>query len=461
MVNSHFFFYISIKLSIKDILKLGDNSMEIRKDVLENITNNYLQDLNNKTARCALARNKIRDIMRNKEKDGELLFNFSLNLDSFKPSNQQKSGSSFIYAGCNLLRASFCKKYDLNDFEFSQSYIAFYDKLEKFNYYMESLIALKDNDKDNRERYHILTKGIVDEGSFFGFRNIINKYGIVPKGNMNDTYQSLNTEEMNYLINRKLRQFNARILKNEQNLDYLKSIFLDDVFRILANCYGVPPKKFNFEYTDKDKKYHIIKDITPLEFYKEYMDFDFNNYVSIINVPTNDKPYNKLYSIKYLGNVIENGNYIYLNLPLDDFKSLIIKQLEARELVYIGCDYKKAVDVGDGIFDDLSFNYYDTFRSDFYMSKEDALDNYESSINHSMVITGVNLDNNIPTKWKIENSWGSNVGNNGYFVASSTWFDKYVYSTVINKKYLNEEQIEVLKEQVIELEPWDILGMFA
>lgn len=117
--------------------------MEIRKDVLEELANNYLQDLNNKTARCALAKNKIRDIMRNKERDGELLFNFSLNLDNLKVSNQKNSGSSFIYAGCNLLRTSFCKKYDLNDFEFSQSYIAFYDKLEKFNYYMEALIALK------------------------------------------------------------------------------------------------------------------------------------------------------------------------------------------------------------------------------------------------------------------------------------------------------------------------------
>lgn len=266
---------------------------------------------------------------------------------------------------------------------------------------------------------------------------------------------------MNFLLNRKLRQFNARVLKGDENLDYLKSLFLDDAYRILANCYGVPPKRFDFEYTDKDKKYHIIKYITPLEFYKEYMDFDFNNYISIINVPTSDKTYNKLYSIKYLGNVIENGDYIYLNLSLDNFKSLIVKQLEERERVYIGCDYKKSVDIVDGIFDDLSFNYYDTFRSDFYMSKEEALDNYESSINHSMVITGVNLDNGIPTKWKIANSWGSDVGNNGYFVASPTWFDKYVYSTVINKKYLTSEQLEALNDQVIELELWDPLGMFA
>lgn len=435
--------------------------MEIRKDVLEDITNNYLQDLNNKTARCALARNKIRDIMRNKERDKDLLFNFSLNLDNLKVSNQQKSGSSFIYAGCNLLRPSFCKKYDLNDFEFSESYIAFYDKLEKFNYYMEALIKLKDNPKDDRERYHILIKGIADEGSFFGFRNIINKYGIVPKDIMNDTYQSLNTGEMNFLLNRKLRQFNARVLKGDENLDYLKSLFLDDAYRILANCYGVPLKRFDFVYTDIDKKYHIIKDITPLEFYKEYTDFDFNNYISIINVPTSNKPYNKLYSTKYLGNVIENRDYIYLNLSLDNFKSLTLKQLEERERVYIGCDYKKSVDIVDGIFDDLSFNYYDTFRSDFYMSKEEALDNYESSINHSMVITGVNLDNGIPTKWKIANSWGSDVGNNGYFVASPTWFDKYVYSTVINKKYLTSEQLEALNDQVIELELWDPLGMFA
>ena len=435
--------------------------MEIKKEILEEINNNYIQGIENKTVRCALVNNKIRNIMRNKEKEGKLLFNFSLNLDTLRVVDQKNSGNSFIYAGCNVLRESICKKYNLEDFELSQSFISFYDKLEKCNYIMECLVQLKDRDIDDRERYHLLTKGVQDGGQWDLFVNIINKYGIVPKTVMSDTYQSYNPSEVNHLLNRKLRQFNAKILSNKDNLQFLKSLYLDEIYRILASCYGLPPKQFDFEYTDKDKKYHIIKDITPLQFYLEYTDIDVNDYVCIINAPTKDKPLNKTYTVKYLGNVIEGNKVLYLNLSIEELKKLVIKQLQAKEVVFLGCDIEKAMDEVDGVFDDMSFNYYDTFKTDFFMTKEEVLDNYESTINHTVVITGVNLDGDRTTKWKIENSFGDKVGNKGYFVASDTWFDKYAYQVVINKKYLSQEQLEELKLEPIELKPWDPLGTLA
>jgi len=432
--------------------------MELKREILDEISNNYIQGIENKTVRCALFNNSIRNIMRNKEREGDLLFNFSLNLDTLKVTNQENANNSFIYAGCNVLREFICKKYNLENFEISQSYIAFYDKLEKCNYIMDSLVELKDCDIDDRERYFLLTKGVQDGGVWGFFSNIVNKYGFVPKSVMSDTYQSLNPCEMNYLLNRKLRQFNARILTSNENLDYLKSLFLDDIYKILACCYGIPPKQFDFEYTDKDKKYHIIKGITPLEFYHEYTDININDYICITNMPTKDKPFNRTYTVKYLQNVIEEKMPLFLNLPIEELKSLVIKQLQAREVVFIGCDYKKTLDVKDGVFDDKSFNYYDTFKTDFYMSKEKTLDNYESSMNHAMVVTGVNLEDNKPTKWKLENSWGEDVGNKGYFIASDSWFDKYVYQVVINKKYLTKEQLEELNLNSVELKPWDPLG---
>ena len=435
--------------------------MEIKKEILEEINNNYIQGIENKTVRCALVNNKIRNIMRNKEKEGKLLFNFSLNLDTLRVVDQKNSGNSFIYAGCNVLRESICKKYNLEDFELSQSFISFYDKLEKCNYIMECLAQLKDRDIDDRERYHLLTKGVQDGGQWDLFVNIINKYGIVPKTVMSDTYQSYNPSEVNHLLNRKLRQFNAKILSNKDNLQFLKSLYLDEIYRILASCYGLPPKQFDFEYTDKDKKYHIIKDITPLQFYLEYTDIDVNDYVCIINAPTKDKPLNKTYTVKYLGNVIEGNKVLYLNLSIEELKKLVIKQLQAKEVVFLGCDIEKAMDEVDGVFDDMSFNYYDTFKTDFSMIKEEVLDNYESTINHTVVITGVNLDGDRTTKWKIENSFGDKVGNKGYFVASDTWFDKYAYQVVINKKYLSQEQLEELKLEPIELKLWDPLGTLA
>ena len=442
------------------IIMDGDD-MEIKKEILEQIDNHYMHDDTNKIVRCALDKNKISEIVRDKEIGERLLYNFSNNIETLPVKDQKSSGRCWIFAGCNVLREAICKKYNLEDFELSQNFIAFYDKLEKCNYIMECLIELKDEDDDNRERYHILTRGIEDGGQWDLFVNIVNKYGIVPKEVMNETYQSSNTSEVNDLLNRKLRQFNARIKNTNDNLDYLKSLYLEDIYRILTDCFGLPTNKFDFEYTDKDKKYHIIKDLTPLEFYKKYTDINVDDYVSIINAPTKDKPFNKTYTVKYLGNVIEGKNILYLNLPMEEFKSLVVKQLEAKEVVWFGSDCSKDADRADGLFDDLSFNYNDTFKTDFSMTKEDMLDNYESAMNHAMVITGVNLDRNIPTKWKIENSWGEQVGDKGYYVASDTWFEKYVYQAVINKKYLSSEQLEELKLKPVELKPWDPMGTLA
>ena len=76
------------------------------------------------------------------------------------------------------------------------------------------------------------------------------------------------------------------------------------------------------------------------------------------------------------------------------------------------------------------------------------------------------IPRNIPliradNRWKIENSWGDKVGHKGYYVASDTWFDKYVYVVAINKKYLSEKALKALEGQPTLLKPWDPFGTLA
>ena len=199
-----------------------------------------------------------------------------------------------------------------------------------------------------------------------------------------------------------------------------------------------------------------------MEMYEKYLGVDLDNYVGIINGPTEDKPFYQTYTVKYLGNVAGTDNEVFfLNLPIKDFKDLILKQMKDGDPVWFGCDCSKDSNRELGLWDDLSNDYENTFKLDLEMSKADMLDTLESAMNHAMVFTGVNLVKNKPTRWKIENSWGDKVANKGYYVASDTWFDKYVFEAVVDKKYLNKKQLAAMKKKPVVLDPWDPFGSLA
>ena len=437
---------------------------EIKKEDLEVIKEKYRKDKIATISRHALTRTKISDIVRVSEQSEFTQNNFSIDLDTLPVADQKASSRCWIFAGCNILREKVAKKYNLDKFELSQNYVAFYDKLEKCNYFMESVISLIDKDIDDRTLSFILERGIEDGGQWDMFVNIIEKYGAVPKAVFPETYQSSNTAEVDNLLNRYLRKFCFQIRElgsDQDKIEALKMKSIKEIYQILCSCFGIPTDKFSFEYTDKDKNYNIMKDITPKQYVEDFISLDLNCYQSIINSPTRDKPFNELYTIKYLGNVIEGKKITHLNIPMDRFKELVLLQLTDKEPVWFGSDSSKYGDRESGLWDDLSYNEGELFQIDLDMPKEQILDMRESAMNHAMVITGVNVDNDKPTKWKIQNSWGDQTANKGYFIATDSWFEKYVYQAVINKKYLTEEELRILEKKPIELEPWDPMGTLA
>ncbi len=145
-------------------------------------------------------------------------------------------------------------------------------------------------------------------------------------------------------------------------------------------------------------------------------------------------------------------------------KDLIITQLKNSEVVWFGSNVVKDSERQAGLLDTELYKRDDLFDVDFEMSKADMLDSGESMMDHAMVITGVDLVDGKPTKWKIENSWGEKPGFKGYFVMSDSWFDKFVYQAVINKKYLSDDlkkTFEAGSKDPIQLLPWDPMGALA
>lgn len=438
---------------------------KIEANDLLKFKSNYEKKPVQQALKRVLVKNDLANLFDKQEQKPLTQFRFSNEIKTLPVANQKQSGRCWIFAGLNLLREVIAKKYDLKEFELSQNYTAFWDKFEKINYFIESMDDFLDADQDDRTLQHLLKTGIQDGGQWDMFVSLIEKYGIVPKDAMTETTSSSGTRFMNQIINLKLRQYaaNARRLFSEgkkNEIVDLKSKALDELYTFLSTNFGTPPESFDFEYISKEQ-YHIIKGLTPQSFYLEHIGDVLKDYVSIINSPTKDKPFMKTYTVAYLGNVIGGREIKYLNLEMKDLKSLVLKQILDNEVVWFGSDVARYGDRIVGVWDDQSYDYDQMLEMSLFLSKEDQLDYSQSAMNHAMLLTAVNLDEGQPNRWKIENSWGDTNGSKGYYLASDTWFDQYVYQAVIHEKYLSQAQMKAWKEAPKVLKPWDPMGALA
>jgi bleomycin hydrolase len=438
---------------------------KIEKEFLLKLEENYEKKPVQNALRRVLMKNELASLFEKQESRLTNQFKFSHEIKTLPVTYQKQSGRCWIFAGLNLLREVIANKYGLKEFELSQNYTAFYDKLEKINYFIETMDDFLSVDQDDRTLKHILTTPIQDGGQWDMFVSLIKKYGVVPMEAFVETKSSSGTQFMNKIISIKLRQYaaNARRLYKENKLDDIKNLkvqTLDELYTFLTTNFGVPPKTFNFEYISNEK-YNIKLNLTPKEFYLNEIGHILDDFVSIIHAPTKDKPYMKTYTVQYLGNVVGGNEIKYLNIEIKDLKDLVVKQLLNNELVWFGADVARFGDRELGVWDDLQFDYDKMLEMSLYMSKEDELDYAQGAMNHAMVFTAINLVDGIPNRYKIENSWGDQNGNKGYYLASNTWFDRYVYQAVINKKHLTKKQLEAFDLEPIILKPWDPMGSLA
>ncbi|WP_318767112.1 C1 family peptidase [Lactiplantibacillus carotarum] len=392
---------------------------------------------------------------------------FSIDLDTGEVANQKQSGRCWMFAALNTMRHSLAEQFNLKHFELSQNYTFFWDKFEKANYFYENVLATADQPTSSRKVAWLMATPQQDGGQWDMLVAIIQKYGIVPKSVMPETYNSSKSAEINSTLNLKLRKDAVELRElvaagtSADALQDRKEKMLNEVYRMLAYAFGEPVSEFDWEYRDDNKQYHLDQGLTPQSFFKKYIGWNLDDYVSIINAPTDDKPYNHTYTIEMLGNVLGGREVKHLNVTMADFKQLAIKQLQAGQSVWFGCDVGKSSDRQKGVMATDVYGTDELFDVDLAMSKAERLDYGQSLMTHAMVITGVDLVDGQPTKWKVENSWGDKVGTKGFFVMSDAWMDEYCYQVVVNKQFLPDELKSAQAEEPTVLAPWDPMGALA
>ncbi|MGH1832349.1 C1 family peptidase [Enterococcus gilvus] len=392
---------------------------------------------------------------------------FSIDLATGKVANQKQSGRCWMFAALNTFRHKLLTTYQLKDFELSQNYTFFWDKYEKANYFYENILNTAQQDVTSREVAFLLQTPQQDGGQWDMIVSLFQKYGVVPKSVMPESSNSSNSRDLNNYLNKLLRK-HAVLLRQmvvekatEEEIQANREAMLQEVYNLLAISLGTPPAAFDFEYRDEEKNYHLDQDLTPKSFYEKYIDLNLEDYVSIINAPTDDKPFMKSYTVDMLGNVIDGKEVKYLNLEMADFKALAVKQLEQGESVWFGCDVGQSSTRDSGIMALDAYDVEDLFDVDLTMTKAERLDYGESMMTHAMVLTGVDIINDQSKKWKVENSWGEKVGDKGFFVMSDDWMDEYTYQIVVRKEFLTPEQLAAFEAEPTVLAPWDPMGALA
>lgn len=445
-------------------------AFKIKKDDIKRFRADYDNRRDSRVIENTVTKNGVRNASFNWHSIQDNDPHFSIDLKTGDVADQKQSGRCWMFAALNTMRHEMQQKYNLpDDFELSQSYQFFWDKFEKANYFYENVLKTAHKATDSRKVAWLMAEPQNDGGQWDMLCALIEKYGVMPKSAMPESFNSNNSRGIDSVLNNKLRH-DAVILRkmvnedhaSQDELDAKRTTMLNEVYRMLAYAFGEPSTHFDFEYrTKKDNEYHRDANLTPREFFKKYIGWNLDDYVSIIQAPTADKKYHKTYTIDMLGNVVGGRQIKHLNLPMDEFKDLAIKQLKHGESVWFGSDVVQYSETKLGIMALNTYDYNALFDMDLDMTKADALDYGQSMMDHAMVLTGVDIVDGKPTKWKVENSWGNKVGHKGYFVMSDDWMDKYCYQIVINKKYLSDKQRKAQAQDPIVLKPWDPMGTLA
>jgi bleomycin hydrolase len=384
---------------------------------------------------------------------------FSHKIKTKGVTNQKSSGRCWLFAGLNILRPIVIQKHKLKEFELSQSYLAFWDKLEKANCFLENIIEFRDRDILDREMEFLLRTPIPDGGYWENVVNLVEKYGAVPQEIMPETNSSSNTALMNALVSVKLRADAVKLRqmskekKSVKKLRAEKAKMLGEVYKMLVMNLGEPPSKFEWRFEDANLVVSEVKSYTPKSFFEEVVGVDMREYVDVFNDPS--KEYGKHYQIRLTRNIRDGDDAHFANVEVQALKDIAAKAVLDDEPVWFSCDVGKDQSKEHGIMAIGMFDYDSIYRTDMSMSKAERSLFRESVPNHAMVFVGVDMQGNKPAKWLVENSWGKDKGSEGLWTLYDTWFDKNVYSVIVKKKHVPEDVLKIFEEPAIELPPWD------
>ncbi|XP_063389115.1 bleomycin hydrolase [Cydia fagiglandana] len=452
------------------------SSKPLSVETLTELRNKFYADPKNELAQNVCTRFDPFEVAISKRRQDSQLHVFNIKIESEgKPvTNQENSGRCWLFAALNVMRLPFCKKYAIDDFEFSQSYLFFWDKIERSHYWLNNIVATakQGEELDGRLVNFLLKDPINDGGQWDMIVNLVNKYGVMPKKCFPESFSSRKSLHMNALIKTKLREFAKElrdlVAKKVSDDDIQATINrqIGVIYHIVATCLGTPPEKFTFDFYNKEKAYNTFGSLTPKEFYDKHVRplFDVDDKVCLVSDPRSSNPFGRLFTLQCLGNVVGGRHTAYNNQPIETLIQVVKDSIAGGEAVWFGCEVSKRFERKNGLEDLDAHDYKLVFNTEVQigLQKADRLHYGDSCMTHAMVFTAVGTDENgKPTKFRVENSYSDKEYDKGYLLLTEPWFREFVFEVVVDKKYVPAEVLEVFKQTPQVLPAWDPMGTLA
>ena len=450
----------------------------LSKEMIEKIQSSYQMDAHTRAMYNAITNTDVKNLALNRDIVRAHNNLYSNKIDVKGVTNQKSSGRCWLFSGLNTIRHGVRKRKELKNLEFSQIYLTFWDKLEKSNTFLEHIIKFRDRDLMDRELVIALKIPCPDGGYWENVVDLVNKYGLVPKDAYPETNSSNSTRSMNKILVQLLRADAVKLRKmhshgaSVQQLREEKKKMLGDVYRVLAMNLGEPAGEFVWRYEpgkgedaendddgDDDKKAKDNKQdieelaMTPQEFFRKFVAVDTDDWVNIFNDTTH--AYGHRYTIAMSRNIWDGHDINYVNVDIDTLKKIAIKSIVDDTPVMFACNVSVDQSGELGMMAAGLYDYNSIYGIDMAMSKSERALYRNGTRNHGMVLVGVDLDGDNAVKWRVENSWGTEKGKDGYWAMYDDWFDLHVYNVIVRKEYVPAKVLKILKQKPIALPAWD------